>query len=111
MSKSGILDALKRGRLREPLRCRGEPIQRTRERRVRRYRGDSEKACNLGGVHTRQLPGGIRTRRGMAPFTAHSITVLSVEAAGAPLGAVTSYLIERRPPEPIPPMQNSQKTP
>ena len=37
-------------------------VQRTRERRVRRYRGDSEKACNLGGVHTRQLPGGIRTR-------------------------------------------------
>ena len=60
--KAGPRSTGTRGRLREPLRCRGEPIQRTRERRVRRYRGDSEKACNLGGVHTRQLPGGIRTR-------------------------------------------------
>ena len=60
--KAGPRSTGTRGRLREPLRCRGEPIQRTRERRVRRYRGDSEKACNLGGVHTRQLPDGIRTR-------------------------------------------------
>ena len=67
--KAGPRSTGTRGRLREPLRCRGEPIQRTRERRVRRYRGDSEKACNLGGVHTRQLPGGIRTRWGTSALS------------------------------------------
>ena len=42
-----------------PLSRRTDPA--TRERRAQN-RGDSKKACNLRGVHTRQLPGGIRTR-------------------------------------------------
>ena len=51
-SKSGATGAA-------PLSRRTDPA--TRERRAQN-RGDSKKACNLRGVHTRQLPGGVRTR-------------------------------------------------